>query len=333
MRLERVSSPWPGNELQLAHRRDPQNPHPAALDVIDTLARLRPPHQGDIAAVRAHHTRSRRPFLARLEPVHSHFHIHGAPEIPKLTAIRPRKYETEKSLPALVFLHGGGWTLGSFETYEPFCRQLANATGSILIYVHYRLAPEHAFPAAFDDTRAALRWVYDNALRLGVDENRIMLGGDSAGGNLAAAVSQIEKDERTPWQPWRQILLYPCLDMTACMASHRQFAEGYLLTAPLYRWYRANYTGKVEKPLQARLSPLFAHDLRGLPPTVLLYAGFDPLRDENAAYAVKLTLANVPLETLYFADMIHGFLTMGGTIPAAGAAVNRIAEALATLGA
>jgi len=330
MRLERVSPYWPRNEYQLAHRRDPQTPHPSAMDVIDALAAVRPP-KGNIGTLRAHHAKSRRQFLAPIEPVHSIFHIEGAPGVPRLSVIRPLAYESTKPLPAMVFLHGGGWTVGNFETYEPFCRALANATGSILVYVHYRLAPEHPFPAAFDDTRAALRWVYDNALRLGADENRIMLGGDSAGGNLAAAVCLAEKDERTPYQPWRQLLLYPCLDMTACMASHRQFAEGYLLTAPLYRWYRSNYAGQIEKPLQWRLSPLFAYDLSGLPPTVLLYAGFDPLRDEAAAYAVKLTLADVRLETLYFADMIHGFLTMGGAIPAAGAAVNRIAQALAAL--
>jgi acetyl esterase len=294
------------------------------------LSALSPP-KGSLAALRAHHTKSRRPFLAPLERVHSRFHVHGAPGVPHMTVIRPQRYETEKSLPALVFLHGGGWTLGSFETYEPLCRQLANAIGSVLVWVDYRLAPEQPFPAAYDDTRAALRWVYDNALRLGVDENRIMLGGDSAGGNLAAAVCLAECDERTPYQPWRQILLYPSLDISASMPSHRKFSDGYLLTKELYRWYRTNYAGTPEKPNHWRLSPLFAHDVSGLPPTILLYAGFDPLRDEAAAYSVKLTLADVRLETLYFSDMIHGFLTMGGVIPAAGVAVGRIAQALDAL--
>jgi acetyl esterase len=248
-----------------------------------------------------------------------------------MIVIRPTQYANTRPLPALVFLHGGGWTLGSFETYQPFCRQLANATGSILVWVDYRLAPEHPFPAGLDDARAALRWVYDNALRLGVDENRIMIGGDSAGGNLAAATCLAERDGLTPYTPWRQILLYPCLDFTASMPSHRKFAEGYLLTRDLYQWFRTNYAGQPEKPHDWRLSPIFAHDLSGLPPTVILYAGFDPLCDEAAAYGVKLMLADVPVETLYFSDMIHGFLTMGGAIPAAGAAVTRIAQALDSL--
>jgi acetyl esterase len=316
--------------LTIANSNSEGAPHPTARKVIEMLS-AQPAPLGSAPALRAHYTKSRRQFLAPLDPIHSRFHIHGAPGVPHLTIIRPQRYAHEKSLPALVFLHGGGWTLGSLETYEPFCRQLANATGSIIVWVEYRLAPEHPFPAAYNDARAALRWVYDNALRLGVDENRIMLGGDSAGGNIAAAVCLAERNERTPYQPWRQILLYPCLDISASMPSHRKFAESFLLTKGLYAWYRENYAGQPEKPNHWRLSPLFAHDVSGLPPTVLLYAGFDPLRDEAAAYAVKLTLADVKLETLYFADMIHGFLTMGGVIPAAQAAVNRIADALAAL--
>jgi acetyl esterase len=318
------------NEIRLAHEADMELPHPAALKVIEALTATSFPG-GNLNRLRAHHTKSRKPFLAPLEKLHSHFHIEGAPGVPRLTVMRPQIYGSEKNLPVILFLHGGGWTLGSFQIYEPFCRQLANATGSILVWAEYRLAPEHPFPAAFDDTRAALRWVFDNTARLGAGENRVIIAGDSAGGNLAAAVALAEKEEMTPYQPWRQILLYPCLDMTACMASHRKFANDYLLTAPLYRWYRENYLGGFAKPAHRHLSPLFAHDVRGLPPTVLLYAGFDPLRDEAAAYAVKLTLADVRLETLYFADMIHGFLTMGGAVPAAGAAVGRIARSLAAL--
>jgi len=132
-------------------------------------------------------------------------------------------------------------------------------------------------------------------------------------------------------KPWRQILLYPCLDMSASLASHRKFADGYLLTAPLYAWYRNNYVGSARASDNWRMSPLFAEDFSGLPPAVLLYAGFDPLRDEAAAYAMKLALARVPVEPLYFPEMIHGFLTMGGAIPTATTAVTRIADALRTL--
>ena len=308
----------------------PDQPHPTAQRVMEILAGSTRPGS-DIAGIRRHYNVSRRQFLSELEPVESVFHIHPAGgAAPRLTIIRPRQFKRGGKLPALVFLHGGGWTLGSLATYEPFCRQLANACGLILIWVEYRLAPEAPFPAAYDDTMAAWRWVQQNHRELGADPSRIMIGGDSAGGNLAAVAALALRGE-TGIQPWRQILLYPCLDMSASLASHRKFAQGYLLTAPLYAWYCSNYAGEAAGRDDWRLSPLFAGDLSGLPPAVLLYAGFDPLRDEAAAYAMKLTLAGVRVEPLYFADMIHGFLTMGGAIPAARAAVNRIAETLSVL--
>jgi acetyl esterase/lipase len=199
-----------------------------------------------------------------------------------------------------------------------------------VIWVEYRLAPEAPYPAALDDTLAAWRWIQANYRELGADQRRISIGGDSAGGNLAAVAALILKAE-SGIQPWRQVLLYPCLDMSASLASHRKRAQGYLLTAPLYAWYRDNYVPSGLSRDDWRLSPLFAEDVRHLPPTILLYAGFDPLRDEAAAYGLKLTLADVPVESLYFADMIHGFLTMGGAIPAAEAAVTRIAAAFNAL--
>jgi len=317
-----------GRSLRLVHS-EPEAPHPTAQRVIELLAENRPPAGADIAAVRRHYNLSRRQFLSELEPVESVFHIIPAAGCaPRLTIIRPRIFRPGTKLPALVYLHGGGWSLGSLATYEPFCRQLANATGQIIVWVEYRLAPEAPYPAALDDTLAAWRWVQENYRELGADPARISIGGDSAGGNLAAVASLVLRAGQGI-QPWRQLLLYPCLDLSASLSSHRKFAEGYLLTAPLYAWYRNNYAG--EKRDDWRLSPLFADDLSGLPPTVLLYAGFDPLRDEAAAYAMKLTLAGVAVEPLYFADMIHGFLTMGGAIPAASAAVTRIADALQIL--
>jgi len=311
--------------------REPDGPHPTAQRVIELLSGNRHPGELDIATVRRQYNLSRRQFLSELEPVESVVHILPARgSAPRLTVIRPSNFRPGMSLPALVFLHGGGWSVGSLATYEPFCRQLANASGHILIWVEYRLAPEHPYPAALDDTLAAWRWVQENYRELGVDPARISIGGDSAGGNLAAVAALALRGEMGV-QPWRQLLLYPCLDMSASLASHRKLADGYLLTAPLYAWYRSNYVGASKNSDDWRLSPLFAEDLSGLPPTILLYAGFDPLRDEAAAYAMKLTLAGVPVEPLYFADMIHGFLTMGGAIPAAHAAVTRIADAFKAL--
>jgi acetyl esterase len=317
--------------LRLVHS-EPDAPHPTAQRVIEILGDAPPPLDAPIRAVRHRYNLSRRQFLADLEPVESIVHILPAERgVPRLTVIRPRDFRQGEKLPAIVYLHGGGWSLGSLATYEPFVRALANATGQIVIWVEYRLAPEAPYPAALDDTLAAWRWVQANTRELGADPARISIGGDSAGGNLAAAATLVLRGENGI-QPWRQLLLYPCLDMSASLASHRKLADGYLLTAPLYAWYRDNYAPQRVSRDHWTLSPLFADDLSHLPPAILLYAGFDPLRDEAVAYAMKLTLADVPVEPLYFADMIHGFLTMGGAIPAAQAALVRIADAFAALG-
>jgi acetyl esterase len=316
--------------LRLVHS-EPSAPHPTAQRVIEILGDTLPPADADIRAVRHRYNLSRRQFLDQMEPVESVFHILPAERgVPRLTVIRPHKFRQGDRLAAIVYLHGGGWALGSLATYEPFCRALANATGQIVIWVEYRLAPEAPYPAALDDTLAAWRWVQQNHREIGADPARISIGGDSAGGNLAAVAALVLRDE-PGIQPWRQLLLYPCLDMSASLASHRKLAQGYLLTAPLYAWYRDQYVPSGVTRDHWRLSPLFADDLSRLPHAIVLYAGFDPLRDEAAAYVMKLTLAGVPVEPLYFADMIHGFLTMGGAIPAAQAALARIADTFAAL--
>jgi acetyl esterase len=309
-----------------------EGPAPEALHVIERLRDVGVSPSKDIESVRWRYERSRKPLLAALEPVDSVFHVlPRAGEAPPVSVIRPAGTASKKDLPAILFLHGGGWTVGTFETYEPLCRQIANATGNIVIWVRYRLAPEHPFPAAYDDARKSLRWVHANSNWLGIDPRKISVVGDSAGGNLAAALCLAEREDHSPFQPRAQILLYPCLDMRASLPSHRELAEGYLLTADIYRWYRQNYVGDFPKPTHWRLSPLFAHDVRKLPPAVVLYAGFDPLRDEAAAYAGRLRESGVPVESLYFADMIHGFITMGGVIPAAKTAIERVAHSLARL--
>jgi acetyl esterase len=306
------------------------DPATEALRVIEQLMHRGPKPSSDLADVRRRYTESRRPLLTPLEPVESIVHVRpSASGIPPLSIIRPAAYTSGELRPCLVYLHGGGWTVGDFETYEPLCRQLANALGAVVVFVHYRLAPEHPFPAAYDDAQQAFHWVGRNHAWLGVDPERIAIGGDSSGGNLAAAAALAMREHGV--RLWAQILLYPALDMTACMASHKTFAQGYLLTAELYAWYRRNYAQGHEKPGHWRLSPLFAHDVAGLPPSVVLHSGFDPLRDEAIAYAERLRQAGVPTETLSFPDMIHGFLTMGGAIPAAEVAIRRVAVALQLL--
>lgn len=328
--LRRVIPSLPTDTVRLVHSADACAPASEALRVIAQLASRALSPSDDIEEVRRRYEENRRPLLAPLEDVDSVFQVVPRCGAPAVHVIRP-KNSAGRTAPAIVYLHGGGWTVGTFGTYESLCRQIANATGSVVIYVRYRLAPEHPYPAAFDDTRQALAWVFANHRWLGIDPGCIGIAGDSAGGNLAAAACLAERNDRSPYRPRFQILLYPCLDMRACLPSHKELAEGYLLTADLYRWYRRNYVGGYTKQHHWRLSPLFAHELFDLPSAIVLYAGFDPLRDESAAYVGRLREAAVPVESLYFPDMIHGFMTMGGAIPAANAAVQRVADALQRL--
>lgn len=320
----------PASPARLVWEAQADGPAPAALHVVAQLTSRGPQPFDDIEDFRRRYEACRKPFLADRVAVDSIFHVHprGGPAV---SVIRPAASTGPEPMPAILFLHGGGWTAGTFDIYEPLCRQLANAIGAIVLYVHYRLAPEHPFPAAFDDTRAALRWAHANRGWLGIDPDRIGLAGDGAGGNLAAAVCLAECNEATGYQPYRQILLYPCLDLSACMPSHKALRDRYLLTAETHRWYRRNYAAGHGKPGLWRLSPLFAYDVSQLPPSVILYAGFDPLRDEAAAYAGRLREKDVPVETLYFPDMIHDFMLLGGALPAADVAIRRVAQAVAGL--
>jgi acetyl esterase len=190
-------------------RTEPEAPHPAALHVIDILGNaLAPPPGTSVTEIRRRYNLNRRQFLLRLEAVENIFHILPAERgVPRLTVIRPRNFRVGDRLPAIVYLHGGGWTLGSLATYEPFCRNLANATGQIVIWVEYHLSPEAPYPAALYDALAAWRWVESNHAELGADPARISIGGDSAGGNIAAAVALVRRGQ-SGMQPWRQVLLY-----------------------------------------------------------------------------------------------------------------------------
>ncbi len=305
-------------------------PSPAAMRVIEQLRGFTAGTGSDPDEMRLRYAESRRPFLPELDSVGDILSLERTAERPPLTIFRPSEAQSGQ-IPALLYLHGGGWTVGSLDTYEPFCRKLANATGCAVIWVEYRLAPEHPFPAPYLDIRDAYRWILSEGEKLGLDTGRIGVAGDSSGGNLAAVLCLAERDDATAPLPWLQVLIYPCLDMTASLDSHKLFATGYGLTGQTYRWYRENYAGGITKPGQWRLSPLRAYNLAGLPPTVMLYAGFDILRDEAAAYADRLEAAEVPVERLYFPDMIHGFITLGGAIPAAETAIHRIGAGLRRL--
>jgi acetyl esterase/lipase len=234
---------------------------------------------------------------------------------------------TEEILPALIYFHGGGWVVGDLDCYDSLCRHLANAARCAVVAVDYRLAPEHKFPAAIDDCFAATRWVAETAATIGIDSNRLAVGGDSAGGNLAAVVSLSARDCCMP--PLRaQLLLYPAVDFAMNRASVERFAEGHLLTLATMRWFAGHYLRGTEDIADWRASPLRAPDLSRLAPAFVLTAGHDPLCDEGQAYAQRLQDNGVAVQQRHIPDQIHGFLTMGRIIRAAEPALDAIAAAL-----
>ncbi|MGA8124761.1 MAG: alpha/beta hydrolase [Mycobacterium sp.] len=219
---------------------------------------------------------------------------------------------TSAPTPLLVFYHGGGWTIGDLDTYDPLCRLTCRDAGVHVLSVDYRLAPEHPAPAAVDDAYAAFRWAYERAGHLGAIPGKIAVGGDSAGGNLAAVVSQLARDDRAEGprkaQPVLQWLLYPRTDFTAKTRSLSLFAEGFLLTKADMEWFEAQYLGDSGIGLaDPRVSPLLADSLSGLPPALIATAGFDPLRDEGERYAAALRDAGTPVDLRSMGSLTHGF--------------------------
>jgi len=224
-------------------------------------------------------------------------------------------------LPALIFFHGGGLVAGSLDTHDALCRTLAEGIGAKVISVGYRLAPEHPFPAAIEDSVAATQWVFDNADTLEIDPDRIAVGGDSAGGTLAAVVTQLAKEAGGPRIAF-QLLLCPVLDFGTETPSRREFAEGYLLDRTTMETDLAHYAPG--DPMDPRVSPLRALDLGSLPPAAIHTAEFDPLRDEGEAYARRLADAGVEVSHTCHAGLIHHFYGLTTVIPSAAMAMDMI---------
>ena len=242
-------------------------------------------------------------------------------------ALRIRLYrpgpDTPESTPGLVFFHGGGLVAGGLETHDGICRALAAASGCTILSVEYRLAPEARFPAALDDACAATRWVIAQASQLGIDPARLGVGGDSAGGTLAAAVCQALRAAEEPGIAW-QVLLCPILDYRAQNASRDEFAEGFLLDqGTLEHDLRHALAGSISAD-DPRISPLKGTDLAGLPPACIHTAECDPLRDEGRLYADRLQSAGVPVRYYCHAGMIHLFYGLGAVIPSVAAAYRTI---------
>ena len=213
-------------------------------------------------------------------------------------------------LPTLIYYHGGGFVIGNIETHDSTCRRLANKSRCQVISIDYRLAPEHPFPAPIDDGLAAFRHLRDNAESFGADSARIAVGGDSAGGAMAAVVCQLCRDAKEQG-PAFQMLIYPATDSSKESASRKAFAEGYFLSGALMTWFWEAYVPDEDTDLaDLRLSPLLAKDFTGLPPAFVLTAGYDPLRDEGRAYADRLIDAGVKTTYVNYPGTIHGFFSM-----------------------
>jgi acetyl esterase len=230
-------------------------------------------------------------------------------------------------LPVLVYFHGGGWVLGEIATHEAFCCSVCNAVACIVVSVGYRLAPEHKYPAAAEDAYAATRWVFEHAGRFGGDPQRIAIGGDSAGGNLAAAVALMARD-RAAFRPVLQVLVYPITDFNLDRPSYHENADGYLLSREDMAWFWRCYLSKEEDGCEPYASPLRAPDLAGLPPALVITAEYDPLRDEGEAYAARLRAACVPVVLTRYTGMIHGFIRRTARFDQARVALGEIAGAL-----
>ncbi len=303
--------------------------HPQARALLDLMERNGIPPVHTLSAADARRFYRERRALTQPDPP-------ALPVVRDLAAPGPagpiplRLYRpvADGTLPVLVYFHGGGWVIGDLDTHDVLCRQLALQAGCAVVAVDYRMGPEHRFPAAVDDCLAATRWVGANAATLGVDRSRLAVGGDSAGGNLAAVVAIAARDAGDPAIAY-QLLIYPATDQRRVAPSHTTNAQGYLLTADSMRYYHDAYIDDPKHDLDWRASPLLAPDLSRLPPALVLVAGYDPLRDEGVQYAQKLTESGVRTALVSFERQIHGFVPMGRAMDEANEAVALCADALA----
>jgi acetyl esterase len=232
-----------------------------------------------------------------------------------------------RPFPVLLYLHGGGWTVGGLDTHDDLCRSLCHRAGCLVVSVAYRLAPEAKFPAAVEDCYTALRWCAAHAGGVGGDPKRLAVAGDSAGGNLTAALALYTRDKGGPTLT-QQVLIYPVTNHAFDTASYHQNATGFGLSRERMVWYWNNYLSKPEDGTNPYASPLQAKDLAGLPPALILTAEFDPLRDDGEAYAARLRHAGVAVHCTRYLEMNHGFLHFGAVYDQAKHGLEEVAAAL-----
>ncbi len=292
--------------------------HPQAAALLELIAALGdPPLEESIAAEARALRKSRQ--QPSTEPIHHtrDLDVEGIPA----RLYRPNDRD---DLGLLVYFHGGGWVTGDLDSHDNVCRVLANGSGHAGLSVDYRLAPEHPFPAPLEDAITATRWAHAHATELGCRADRLAVGGDSSGGNLAAVVAQL-----APVPLVYQLLVYPITDCTRSHPSYDENAEGYFLTKASMGWFIGHYlSGGAGSPADPRVSPQFAadHVVAATPPALVITAEFDPLRDEGDAYAQRLAALGVPTSHVYFRGMFHGFFSRGGALDD-GRAANALAAA------
>jgi acetyl esterase len=315
-RIERAAAltilSLPAPVLRALFGTPPRSPDGLQLDVQSQVLRKllvlrgdRELHAGGLARARRHMDRSGPALGADLPEVATEVRAVECAEGSRRACV----YTPSGSglHPGLVFFHGGGFALGSIESHDRVCRELASKAGVVVVSVDYRLAPEHPFPAAPDDAIAATRSILANAESFGIVPSAVAVGGDSAGGNLAAVAAQALRGEARA--PAFQLLLYPVCDFTRPGQSHRYFADGYILTKASMDWFEENYIPGQSKT-DPRISPFFAKDLSGLPPALVITAGFDPLRDEGRAYGDAMSKAGVEVEQVCAEGSMHGFFNV-----------------------
>ncbi|MGA1388137.1 MAG: alpha/beta hydrolase [Ilumatobacteraceae bacterium] len=287
--------------------------HPQTAAVLDFMRQMGAPplHELTPAEGRANYLAMRTPSTVDLHEIRD-FDAGG---------VRCRLYRSDPTSPAplLIYYHGGGWVIGDLDTHDDICRKLARDAKCSVVAVDYRLAPEHPAPAALDDCIAATKWIFGNAASLGVDPTRIAIGGDSAGGNLAALVAM-----HADVSPVFQLLVYPATDARMGQQSHTENAQGYLLTSDSMKWFLGHYLqGDEAKRLDPMVSPILSDDalLKKSPPTLVITAEFDPLRDEGEEYAARLAAVGVQTSTVRFQGQIHAFFGMSDFLDDAAAAI------------
>jgi len=243
--------------------------------------------------------------------------------------IRVYRPEGDGPFPGLVYVHGGGWVVGGLDEYDDVCAKLAAQAGRVVVSVDYRLAPEHPFPAAVDDSYAALQWTADHTDLLNVQPDRIAMGGDSAGGNLTAATALMARDEDGP-DIERQVLIYPAVNSPDIhqYESYEENGEGYFLEYDTMEWFYDRYVQRATDQRNAYAFPILADDLSDLPPATVITAGFDPLRDEGIEYAERLEAAGVPADHEHYEGMIHGFVSLSEELDSGQAAIETVADHL-----